>query len=115
RQKIDDMWAFEVGVCKNCNEMYILGKVYNNKLYRAELDLDENYEFFDEMDPLDFYLIKEEVDPSYDDDKNQFEEYTVCSKCGMIHKNNQQGVEVCSCGDEYQVELLRVLKDEKGL
>ena len=113
RQTIGDMWAFEIGACKYCNTMYIIGKEYNKKLFRSELDLDENYENFDDL-KVDFYLLKEDVENSVDIESEEFEPHTVCSKCGHIYQNNHHGHTKCNCGDEYQVELLKVVTKDNS-
>ncbi len=111
RQTIDDLWAFEIGVCKYCNSMYIIGKEYENHLFRSELDFDENYQNFDDL-KVDFYLLKEHVCNSLnDEDLSNFEEHTVCSKCGYIYQNNHYGHSKCNCGEEYKVALLKVTED----
>ena len=114
RQKIDDMWAFEIGVCKNCSELYIVGKEYENKLYRSELDIDENYQYFDEL-KTDFYLIKEDVFNQVSDHLDDFDECVVCSKCGYIYQKGQFSHGVCDCGNEYQVELLKVKQSDSDV
>lgn len=111
RQTIDDMWAFEIGSCKYCNTMYIIGKEYNDKLFRSELDLDENYQNFDDL-KVDFYLVKSDVIESLDDITTKFEEYTVCSKCGFLFQNNRYDHHECNCGDEYKVEILKVNNED---
>jgi ATP-dependent helicase YprA (DUF1998 family) len=114
RQKIGDMWAFEIGVCRNCNSMYIVGKEYDNHLYRSELELDENYEFFDDLE-AGFYLIKNDVINEVSDHLDDFEEYTVCSKCGQIYQNNDVTHLECSCGKEFRVELLKVIQNSSTI
>jgi len=114
RQKIDDMWAFEIGVCKNCSELYIVGKEYENKLYRSELDIDENYQYFDEL-KTDFYLIKEDVFNQISDHLDDFDECVVCSKCGYIYQKGQFSHGICDCGNEYQVELLKVKQSDSDV
>ncbi|SUT88685.1 ATP-dependent helicase [Acholeplasma oculi] len=112
RQKIDDMWAFEIAVCKNCNEMYIVGKEHEGKLFRSELDLYENYEHFEDL-RIEFYLIKADVLEKIDDPTDNLIEYLVCSKCGKIHEESQHLPSECNCGQEYKVRLLKINKDQK--
>lgn len=113
RKKIDDMWAFEVSTCRYCNTLYIVGKEYRNNdtgehyIYRTELDLDENYEFYDDLH-VDFYLIKDDVKNKLEDISEDFYEYVVCSKCGLAYDKDQNSPPNCECGSEYKVELLKI-------
>lgn len=120
RKRIDDMWSFEAGTCRYCNTLYIVGKEYKEDdtgesyIYRTELDLDENYEFYDDL-YVDFYLIKDDVINRIEDVKNGFIEYIVCSKCGLAHEKDQVSPPNCSCGEEYKVELLKIEKKDKDI
>ena len=109
---IDNMNAFEIGLCKKCNQMYIIGKMYGNKLHQnADIDIDENYGDIENIN-VDYFLLKEnsEIDEKFADD---VEEFVVCSKCGNIFDKNNINAKKCNCGKEYEVELLRV-KNEKS-
>lgn len=118
RQTIDDMWAFEIGLCRNCNVMYIVGKEYEDengiKLFRSELDLDENYANFDDL-AVDFYLLKDEVISIVDENLKDFEEYTVCSKCGHLYQNNHCGHKECEHEEKYKIKLLKVIHKKDDL
>ena len=106
------MNAFEIGLCKKCNQMYIIGKMYGNKLHQnADIDIDENYGDIENIN-VDYFLLKEnsEIDEKFADD---VEEFVVCSKCGNIFDKNNINAKKCNCGKEYEVELLRV-KNEKS-
>ena len=117
-KEIDEMKAFEVGLCRYCNHMYIIGKIYENqngcKLHQnADIDIDENYGDIENIN-VDYFLIKEnsEIDEKFVDD---VEEYVVCSKCGTIYGKDNINAKRCNCGKEYEVELLRVKNEESEI
>ena len=112
------MKAFEIGLCRYCNHMYIIGKIYENqngcKLHQnADIDIDENYGDIENIN-VDYFLIKDnsEIDEKFVDD---VEEYVVCSKCGTIFGKNNINAKRCNCGKEYEVELLRVKNEESEI
>ena len=117
-KEIDGMKAFEIGLCRYCNHMYIIGKIYENqngcKLHQnADIDIDENYGDIENIN-VDYFLIKDnsEIDEKFVDD---VEEYVVCSKCGTIFGKNNINAKRCNCGKEYEVELLRVKNEESEI
>lgn len=119
RQKIDDMWAFEIATCKNCHHHYILGKEItieldgdkHKQLYRSELDIDENYEIIEGADiDTDIFIVNENIEGQIEDyDDGKLEPYIVCAKCGIIYESDRIGYSGCGCGDEHKVELLKVI------
>ena len=111
--EIDNQKAFEIGLCKYCDQMYIFGKRANNGklIQNSDVDIDENYGELENIG-VDYFLIKdqvEDIDEKYDE---QLEEWIVCSKCGKIWLKDNVNAEKCKCGEKYEVELLRV-KNEK--
>lgn len=117
-KEIDGMKAFEIGLCRYCNHMYIIGKIYENqngcKLHQnADIDIDENYGDIENIN-VDYFLIKDnsEIDEKFVDD---VEEYVVCSKCGTIFGKNNINAKRCNCGKEYEVELLKVKNEESEI
>jgi superfamily II DNA/RNA helicase/ribosomal protein L37AE/L43A len=117
-KEIDGMKAFEIGLCRYCNHMYIIGKIYENqngcKLHQnADIDIDENYGDIENIN-VDYFLIKDnsEIDEKFVDD---VEEYIVCSKCGTVFGKNNINAKRCNCGKEYEVELLRAKNEESEI
>lgn len=117
-KEIDNMKAFEIGLCRYCNHMYIIGKIYENqngcKLHQnADIDIDENYGDIENVN-VDYFLLKEhsDIDEKFIDD---LEEYIVCSKCGTIFEKNNINAKKCNCGKEYGVELLRIKNDNSEI
>lgn len=117
-KEIDNMKAFEIGLCRYCNHMYIIGKICENKneckLHQnTEIDIDENYGDIENIN-VDYFLLKEnsDIDEKFIDD---LEEYIVCSKCGTIFEKNNVNAKRCNCGREYEVELLRIKNEESEI
>ena len=109
-KNIDDLTAFEIGVCKFCNNIYIIGKMVNNHLYQNDdIDIYEDYGD-NEYIQLDYFLIKELV-AEQEVDMEQCEAYVVCSKCGTLYLKSNLNSEICDCGVKYQVDLLRIKND----
>ncbi len=115
---IDDMVAFEIGLCKYCNEIYIIGKKYQDKnglwhLHQnSDVDIDENYGDIEENTKVDYFLLKNnaKVNDKY---ITEVEEEVVCSKCGVIYNSADLNARSCKCGEQYKVELLRVKNDKE--
>lgn len=113
---IDDMITFEIGLCKYCNKMYIMGKIYSDKngvkhlRQNSDTDIDENYGDIDENVSVEYFLLDDILDV---DEKNQdkVEKCIVCSKCGAIYFKDDINARVCKCGDENSVELLHVVNE----
>lgn len=116
-KKIDDMMAFEIGLCKYCNEMYILGKKYQDKkgywhlIQNSDVDIDENYGEIKENTKVDYFLLKDiaKVSQKY---VNDVVEEIVCSKCGNIYELKDLNAKKCKCGEQYEVSLLRINNDK---
>ena len=110
---IGGLKAFELGNCRFCNTSYIIGVEQDNILVNnSEIDIYENYDESDKSKQVDYYLIKSSIDLNTID-LDEFEEMVVCSKCGRIYSKNNLNAEKCECGDEYQVELLKVKKADE--
>lgn len=111
--EIDNQKAFEIGLCKYCDQMYIFGKrVSNGKLIQnSDIDIDENYGELENIG-VDYFLIKDQVEDIDEKYEDQLEENIVCSKCGKIWIKNNVNAEKCKCGEKYEIELLRI-KNEK--
>lgn len=104
RNEIEGMKAFEIGSCKNCNNIYLMGQTRDSKLEKKKLDIEENYQGYENM-IVEYYLLKKENLEIDLTDKN-ISEYILCSKCGEI--NNSTGKLGCNCGDVYINEVYKV-------
>ena len=113
------MKAFEVGNCRYCNATYVIGKIVtsnkdslNYLIQNDEVDIYDNYG--DEESVYVDYFLTEKPNVGLDDteDDTKYEEYTVCAKCGCIHKTANLNASVCKCGEKYSFKLYKV--EEKG-
>lgn len=108
---IDGMRAFEIGLCKYCNQMYLIGKEFNGFLYQnSDIDIDENYGDIENTN-VNYYLLKEKaiIDEKLED---QVEECILCSKCGKIYLKNNINAEKCDCGQEFLIEVYKVCNEK---
>ncbi len=110
--EINNLKAFEIGTCKYCSTIYIIGKVTNNKLIQnMHVDIYENYSECEYENKVDYFIVKRSVDNSskideYDDE--EFQEYALCNKCGHIYNKNEVNPDKCNCGLEYVVNVFKV-------
>ena len=105
--EIDGMKAFEIGNCRFCNSIYIIGKIKKREsdglsylLQNKEVDIYENYGN-DQFVRLDYFLL-ENVISEDESEKEQLEEYSICAKCGEIHEPSNLNAKGCNCGDDYR-------------
>ena len=107
-KQFNELKMFELGNCRYCNTPYVIGRIHDDYLYQnTDIDIYENYDDDVEFVNLDYFLISEHTQV---DDKieEKCDKYTVCSKCGHIYKSDNKNAEKCSCGESYEVKLLRV-------
>lgn len=110
---IGDSRAFEIGTCKYCNSMYILGKRVESRedgvtrLYQNDdIDIYENYGDEDEFE-LDYFLINNTMD-EFDPDDVKTSEFTLCSKCGAVFNPKNLNAAKCDCGEEFETRIIYV-------
>lgn len=110
---IRGMRAFEMGTCRYCNALYILGKMVEDRstgmfyLYQNDdVDIYENYGEGENF-RLDYFLINSNLD-DVDLDEEKAIEYELCAKCGEIHNKKNLNAIKCDCGDEYRKTVIRV-------
>ena len=110
---INGMRAFEIGTCRYCNSLYILGKVVEDKntgmtrLYQNDdVDIYENYGEGENF-RLDYFLVNDNLD-EVDLDNETTIEYELCAKCGEIHNKKNLNAVKCDCGEEYRRTIIYV-------
>ncbi len=117
---LNGMKAFEVGNCRYCNATYVIGKIVtgnenglNYLIQNDEVDIYDNYG--DEESVYVDYFLTEKPSVGLDDaeDDTKYEEYTVCAKCGCIHKTANLNARICDCGQEYSFNLYKVEEKSK--
>ena len=111
--EINGMKAFEVGNCRYCNSLYIIGKIQRKEddqmdylLQNKEIDIYENYGN-DQYVKIDYFLLENAINEE-EVDKEILEEYSVCAKCGEIHVAGNLNAKKCKCGDVHQFTVYRV-------
>lgn len=111
--EIDGMKAFEVGNCRYCSSLYIIGKIQKRDddnmeylLQNKEVDIYENYGNYQHV-KLDYFLIENTVRDEEFDEKN-LEEYLICAKCGEIHIAKNLNANKCKCDDRHRFTAFRV-------
>ncbi|NLM28590.1 MAG: DEAD/DEAH box helicase [Clostridiaceae bacterium] len=114
--------VFEIATCRNCGELYLVGRTITGDMNRKVLKQHGRLQF-DEDTSLEYYLLisDNQVNEIINEDElalgYQFDEhddkYNLCGMCGTIDKENLVG-EMCSCGEENYVKLLKV-KSKEGM
>ena len=108
---IDDLKAFELGQCKFCNETFIIGRPYNGFLVNNDdIDLYEDYGDI-EIGDIEFYSYKELKDYN----EQEWVPLNLCVKCGKIFEKDQIISKNCSCGLEYNIQIMKANKEKSTL
>lgn len=116
REYIDGEKAFEMGVCKKCKSLYIIGVISKDYLYQNySVDIYENYND-DEIINLDYFILEEDL-KGLDVDYTKLEKYILCPKCGKIVSDKQTNKELkyCEHKDVKKVIIYKVLKDDSTI
>lgn len=92
--------VYEISFCSNCNSLYIIGKINNNKLEQSsQID-----------DASSVFLLNGEIDDEILE-KKKFKQYNICSKCGEIVPAEEEIH--CGHGKQYINTLTEVSEDNK--
>lgn len=101
--------AFEIGVCKECGALYLIGAISKEHLDHP-LIIDEKYEpsqyFLFQNDYHDEADGEDEDNTSDNTEKAQEEEYILCSKCGRIQRSTSMRT-FCDCGKKFKVYVYK--------
>ena len=98
RKKIDDSTLFELAVCRNCGQHYLVGLIKNGKLVEAIRDPGA-----DDFGAQFFRPIEDEGENEEDEnetEKDNRKKYHLCLVCGEINKN------ALHCGHENQLQVI---------
>lgn len=90
----------------------MIGKGYK-LIQNSDVDIDENYGDIENIS-VDYFLLKDkaDIDEEHVDD---VKDYVVCSKCGKIWNKDNINAYKCDCGQEFQVDLLKVDNEKKEM
>ena len=105
RKEIDNGYkVFEIGVCKNCNDLYIIGnlKEIKNKQVLEPMPDDFSEEY--SKANISYFLVKGKEDIEEEVEANI--EYTLCGKCGTLSTSTSRD-ELCNCGSENYITVLK--------
>ncbi|NLE05840.1 MAG: hypothetical protein GX638_13725, partial [Crenarchaeota archaeon] len=107
--------AFELSVCQNCGEMFIVGYIDENgilqQLKRGKEIEDQKKEYF--MISIENYCDEETEDDfeiTVDD-----ELFYLCSLCGAISRVTSHQGKSCKCGDKYLNQVKRIIPKNQTL
>lgn len=120
RTYIDGYRAFEIGSCKKCNSMYIIGVINpkDNILYQNDdIDIYANYDE-DEKINIDFFVLEDQLDKNLiAHDNKKIEKYMLCPKCGKIINDNLTNKRTLKCehDDIEKIAVYRIKKDNSGI
>lgn len=99
---IEGLKAYEIGVCRYCKSIYIIGtidKTTNTFVQNEEVDIHETFNEWEEKQ-IDYFLL--EKNEENDNEDIELEEYILCSKCGHIRKSAEVNISDCECGKQYK-------------
>ncbi len=106
---------FELGTCRYCGAPYLLGKI---ERAGGQAFLRQNVlPYYEDETPDQHFLLASSVFPESDNEDDEVEigtragikgeEYILCGRCGSIDKATRVKP-VCSCGNDYQIPLIRI-------
>lgn len=100
RKKIDESILFELAVCRNCGQHYLVGLIKNGKLVEAIRDPGG-----EEFGAKFFRIIENDVDDDNDEEedessKNSKKKYQLCLECSAINKT------FLHCGHANQIHVI---------
>ncbi len=107
---IDDLVAYEIGVCRYCKSIYIIGyhdEIRHRLFQNEDVNLLETYNEWEEK-RVDYFLLERNEED--DSETSDISEYLLCSKCGHIRSVDEVNVDACDCGEIY---LNKVYKENK--
>lgn len=107
--------VFELGTCRYCGASYLLGKIETTggqTFFRQNV-----LPYYEDGKPDQHFLLASSITPESDNEDDEVEigshagikgeEYILCGRCGAIYKATRVKP-ACSCGNEYQIPLLRI-------
>ena len=104
---------FELGTCRYCGAPYLLGGLdRSQKIFKQNV-----LPYYEDETPDEHFLLASSVLPESDNEDDEVEigtqasikgeQYILCGRCGSIDKASRVKP-ACSCGDEYQIPLVRI-------
>ena len=108
-EEIDGEKAFEIGRCRNCDHLYIIGKISKGYLNSADsIDVYENYEDYGNRKELDVFSLTK--------DEDDMEDYLLCPHCGRVKAvSNPNEIEsICKHDDADYIHLYKAKRPEKS-
>lgn len=109
-KSINNERAFEIGYCKNCHHIFVIGKIKDGYLVTDDtVDIYENYGT-SEKETMDFFVLdleninEEEVIPYY-----------VCTQCGRIYEEGEVNPKLCDCEEEEYIKIYRIVRSDTGM
>jgi len=108
--------VFEIATCSRCNSIYLVGEIKEKDGKKFLYQPGSRY--YENEANLEYFLLIEDkvLVPDNEDEivlaggENEFifkeEEWVLCGKCGAIKPVNELG-DLCGCGDEYKIRLIR--------
>ncbi len=114
--------AFEIGTCRRCNSLYLVGKVVKDEKTGYSYLKEYDNKYFEEDKGLKYFAVLE--DNTYISTVNEdelvldgmeeypkFSVFNLCTKCGAIREDI--GKKTCDCINNRHVKLLKVESREK--
>lgn len=108
REFINGKRAFEIGTCKKCNSVYIIGTIKDHKLYQNDsVDIYENYDSEEELN-VDYFVL------SIEKPEDKVEEYELCPICGKIigEKETNKQLHQCEHRNVNKIKVYKIIDED---
>lgn len=109
--------AFEIGICRHCGALYLIGCQNGNYLEHPIPSIEE-------YNPTHYFLLKRDISDLTSDEDEEIlssmsddlsgEVFTLCSKCGRIQKKSELQ-DLCQCGSNYLIEVIKAPTEKAEL
>lgn len=117
----EDYKAFEIGTCRRCNSLYLVGQIIKDEETGYSYLIEYEDRYYDEEGKMDYFAILEgkkvcndinedEIEGDIKEIDSPFNIFNLCTKCGAIGNSER---ETCACSNTKHIKLLKVKSKDK--
>ena len=107
-EKNDQYTVFEIALCDDCGKFALVGKEESGHLVQTG-KLDEKVDYYFRANEYN-----DEIDAEDEEENNKNEYYYVCKKCGAIAPSENMKRDICDCGRENYIKVLKAKNLSNG-